>query len=329
MKRILVGFGILALGFVCTIPFAGCKKSTSAQWPDKPGPKVAVSFAPLYCFTVNVTGEHGTVKSVLSAQGPHHADSSVQERVLLEDADLFIHNGLGLDDSFVQKLKTGTSNRSLKVVNLGEQLEKDPKVHSQLLGPNGMSCCKPGEEGHAHDHDAHLWLSPVLAGEMIEEIRLAMSGFEPDRQAEYKRNAEAYRLKLKAIHDDGQKLLKDKTERAFVTTHGALQYFARDFGLTIAGHLQAVPGEEPSPAELKKLIETCVKERIRIIAVEPQYASHHSPVQLKKELEAAGIRDVAIVELDSLETATAAELTPDWYERKMRANLDVLSKVLR
>lgn len=327
MKRFLGCCGVLAT--LLAFAIAGCKKSTSAQWPEKSGPKVAVSFAPLYCFTAHVTGERGTVKSVLSTQGPHHADSSVQERVLLEDADLFIHNGLGLDDSFVEKLRKSTSNRKLQVVDLGAKLEDDPKIHSQLLGPNGMSCCKPGEEGHAHDHDPHLWLSPVLAGEMVEEIRLALSGFEPEQKEEYARNAAAYRAKLKAISDDGKTLLKDKKERSFVTTHGALQYFARDFSLTIAGFLQAVPGEEPSPAELKKLIETCVKDRIRIIAVEPQYASHQSPVQLKKELEAAGIRDVVIVELDSLETATAAELTPDWYERKMRANLDALAKVLR
>ena len=80
---------------------------------------------------------------------------------------------------------------------------------------------------------------------------------------------------------------------------------------------------------MKKLIEKCVKDKVRVIAVEPQYASHQSPKQLKAELEAAGVQDVVIVELDPLETATAAELTPDWYERKMRTNLENLAKVLK
>ncbi len=310
---------------------AGCKRTSTDQWPDKPGPKVAVSFAPLYCFTANVSGDRGTVRSVLSTQGPHHADTSVQERILLEEAAVFIFNGLGLDNNFAGKLKASTSNKRLKMIDLGAKLEADTDSHGLLLGSDGLSCCKPGEDdaGHVHNHDPHLWLSPVLAGKMVEDIGYVLSGVEPEYKELFHRNAVAYRIKLKAIHDDGKKLLKDKKERAFVTTHGSLQYFAKDFDLTIAGSLQATPGEEPNPADLKKLIEKCVKEKVRIIAVEPQYASHQSPKQLKAALEEAGIKDVAIVELDPLETATSAELSPDWYERKMRANLEALAKVLK
>ena len=326
MSRILTRSAIFAA--LVGLVFAGCKRTSTDQWPDKPGPKVAVSFAPLYCFTANVSGDRGTVRSVLSTQGPHHADTSVQERILLEEADVFIFNGLGLDDNFAKKLKAGTSNKSLKMVDLGAKLESDPDTHGLLLGNDG-SCCKPGEHDHAHNHDPHLWLSPVLAGKMVAEIPYALAGYDVDHKDVYHTNAAAYQVKLKAILDDGRKLLKDKKERAFVTTHGSLQYFAKDFDLKIAGSLQASPGEEPNPADLKKLIEKCVKEKVRIIAVEPQYASHQSPKQLKAALEEAGIKDVVIVELDPLETATSAELTPDWYERKMRANLENLAKVLK
>ena len=328
MSRLIISTALCAV--VLGVGFAGCKRTTNDQWPDKPGPKVAVSFAPLYCFTANVAGDRGTVKSVLSTQGPHHADASIQERILLEDADVFIFNGLGLDDTFAGKLKASSSNKKLKMVDLGAKLEADPDSHGLLLGNDG-TCCKPVEHdhGHAHNHDPHMWLSPVLAGKMVAEIPYALAGYEPEHKDVYHTNAAAYQVKLKAILDDGKKLLKDKKERAFVTTHGSLQYFARDFDLTIAGSLQATPGEEPNPVDLKKLIEKCVKEKVRVIAVEPQYASHQSPKQLKAELEAAGIKDVAIVELDPLETAAASELTPDWYERKMRANLEALAKVLK
>lgn len=317
----------LALAFGLTL--AGCKRTSTGQWPDTPGPKIAVSFAPLYCFTANVSGERGTVKSVLNTQGPHHADTSIQERILLEDADLFIFNGLGLDDGFAGKLKASTSNKKLKMVDLGAKLEADADTHGLLLGSDGCSCCKPGEGEKAHDHDPHLWLSPVLAGKMVNDILYVLRGAEPDQRELFDRNAAAYQIKLKSILDDGRAMLKGKKERAFVTTHGSLQYFARDFDLTIAGNLQAIPGQEPSLDDLRKLIEKCKKDNVRVIAVEPQYASHQSPKQLKAGLEAEGIRDVVIIELDPLETATAAELTPDWYEKKMRANLENLAKVLK
>ena len=35
------------------------------------------------------------------------------------------------------------------------------------------------------------------------------------------------------------------------------------------------------------------------------------------------------MEFDPLETVAPADLTPDWYERKMRENLENLKKVLR
>ncbi len=324
---------LLAPAFAISLALlvAGCKRTGGDQWPDKPGPKIAVSFAPLYCFVANVSGERGTVKSVLSTQGPHHADTSIQERIVLEEADLFIFNGLGLDDSFAGKLKASTSNRNLKMIDLGGKLEADRDTHGLLLGSDGCGCCKPGEDeaGHAHDHDPHIWLSPVLAGKMVDDIRFAMRGAEPEQKELFDRNAAAYQVKLKALLDDGKAMLKGKKERAFVTTHGSLQYFARDFDLTIAGSLQTVPGQEPSQADLRKLIEKCKKDGVRVIAVEPQYATHQSPLSLKAALEAEGLKDVAIVELDPLETAAAADLTPDWYERKMRANLEALAKVLK
>ena len=80
---------------------------------------------------------------------------------------------------------------------------------------------------------------------------------------------------------------------------------------------------------LPRLIELCLKEQITVIAVEPQYATHSSPRLLKEALESGGLKDVTIIEVDPLETATAAEMTPDWYEKKMRANLENLAKALK
>ena len=331
MNRRLLGscLWLLPLALLVGLAFAGCRPTAKGQWPDKPGPKVAVSFAPLYSFTANVTGERGNVKSVLSTQGPHHADTSIQERALLEEADLFVFNGLGLDDAFAEKLKSSTSNKKLKMLDLGKKLEDDKETHGLLLGPDGHGCEHEGHEHAHHDHDPHMWLSPVIAGKMVEEIRFALRGLEPDRKDEYDSNAAAYQAKLKALLDNGRAMLKGKTQRSFVTAHGSMQYFAKDFGLTIAGSLQARAGEEPSPTELKKLIEKCLKEKVTVIAVEPQYATHASPKLLKEALEAGGLKDVAIVEVDPLETVTPAEMTPDWYERKMRMNLENLAKVLK
>lgn len=316
-------FALLALAGA--IPFLGCGKPASAVWPASNGPRVAVSFPPLYCFAANVVGDFGTVKSVLTAQGPHHADTNVQERVILEEADLFFVNGLGLDDTLARSLAASTGNKKLKIIELGEKLP-----NSCLLESDG-SCCHH-EDGKAHDHgahDPHIWTSPIVAQKLVEEIRTAMRTANSSQAAAYDKNAAEYLAKLKQLTDDGKAMMKSKKEKNIITMHGSMNYFANAFGLTVVGVIQKTPGQEPNANDLKVLIAECVKNKVRVIAVEPQYGSQGAALEIKKELERSGIEGVVIVELDNMETATVAELNPQWYETKMRANLETLAKVLK
>jgi ABC-type Zn uptake system ZnuABC Zn-binding protein ZnuA len=322
---------MLRVAFTVSLAFlaAGCGPRPSNHWPaNAGGPRVAVSFPPLYCFAANVVGDAGTVKTVLSSQGPHHADTNVQERVILEEADLFLVNGLGLDDGLARSLAASTGNKNLKIVHLGDKLP-----HNLLLGSDG-SCCKHDEPGHAHDHDhgahdPHIWLSPIVARKLVEEIRSTMRAANSSQIAAYDRNAAEYLAKLNKLADDGKAMLKGKKERGIVTMHGSMNYFANAFDLVVVGTIQKAPGQDPNPEELKALIAECVKNKVRVVAVEPQYGSSGAPQRIREELQRAGIDGVSIVELDTLETALPAELNRDWYETKMRANLETLAKVLR
>jgi ABC-type Zn uptake system ZnuABC Zn-binding protein ZnuA len=322
--RIFAGALVALAG---TIPFLGCGRPASAVWPPSNGPRVAVSFPPLYCFAANVVGDYGTVKSVLTAQGPHHADTNVQERVILEEADLFLVNGLGLDDSLARGLAASTGNKRLKIIELGEKLPE-----SCLLESDGSCCVHEDGKDHNHGdhaHDPHIWTSPVVAQKLVEEIRTALRTANSSQAAAYDKNAAEYLAKLKKLTDDGKAMMKTKKDKNIVTMHGSMNYFANAFGLTVVGVIQKTPGQEPNDHDLKALIADCVKNKVRVIAVEPQYGSQGAALEIKKELLRSGIEGVEIVELDNMETATPAELNPDWYETKMRANLDVLAKVLK
>lgn len=79
---------------------------------------------------------------------------------------------------------------------------------------------------------------------------------------------------------------------------------------------------------MKQLIELCKKEKIRVIAVEPQYPRSTSAKTMLDELKKHGI-DAQFVEIDPLETCDEGLLNADLYETVMRANLDHLAKALR
>ena len=50
---------------------------------------------------------------------------------------------------------------------------------------------------------------------------------------------------------------------------------------------------------------------------------------LRKELIAKGVADPVLVEFDPLETVKPEDLKLDWYEKKMRENLDALAKAMK
>lgn len=317
------------LAALASIVVIGCVGKPDAAkdpiWPaDHKGPRVVVSFAPLYCFAVNVAGDDAVVRNVMTTTGPHDFNPTEREVKLVTQADLFLTMGLELDDRQAEMMKTGSGNDKLKIVALGN------------LVPAKMLCegyCNHQNHAHNHKHppDPHLWLSPDHSVQLVNLIRDELKAKDPAHAAGYDARAAAYVKKLEALKAEGVALLKDKKERRVVTFHDSLAYFEKSFDVEIRGVLTVKPGQEPDAKQMKSLISVCGDENkpTRVIAVEPQYSTSTSGETLKKELTAKGVKDVVLVEFDTLETVKPDDLTPDWYERKMRANLKALADALK
>ena len=304
----------------------GCGGAKDDGWPsDKTGPKVVVSFAPLYSFAVNVAGDDAVVRNMLTTSGPHSFQPTDKEALLLSRADLFFINGLGLEGNKPEMLKNSSGNPNLKVVDLGSRIPKD-----QLL----MGSCNHGDADHVdHEHgmDAHVWLSPDYAVMQVEGIRDALKEADPAHAANYDRRAAEYIAKLQNLKADGVAAFKDKKDRNLVTFHDSMTYFAKTFDLNIVGVVQKNPGTEPNDQHLKELIGLCADEKkpIRVITVEPQFGSSRSAHQVVEELRNQKVPDPRLVEFDPLETALQKDLTTGWYEARMRANIEALAKAMR
>lgn len=166
---------------------------------------------------------------------------------------------------------------------------------------------------------------------MVEVIRDELVRANPPRKDAYEKRAAEYVARLDRLLQEGQNLLKDKKERLLVTNHDSLHYFAKSFGLEVAGVIQVQAGSDPSSATFKTLVEMCQKRKVRVIATEPQFKQRSAAQTLVQTLkDRAGLEAVAI-ELDPLETATSDEALhdPQWYEERMRANLKTLAEALR
>jgi zinc transport system substrate-binding protein len=320
----------LLLGLVpmiALVAFPGCGGGDPVWDANRPGPKVVVSFAPLYCLAANVAGPDAHVKNVMTTTGPHDFNPTDNDARLLAKADLLLINGLELDNALAETLKRGSGNRNLAILDLGKSIPE-----SQLLQGECHHDHHGHDKPHSHGIDPHVWLSPEMAVLMTQAIRDKLIEMDPSHADGYQQRAADYIAKLQSLHADGKAMLKDKKDRKVVTFHEALNYFARSFDLKIAGVVQKKPGVEPNVDEIRELVKMCEKEQVRLIAVEPQYGRDSSAKAILDELrrsKTANLADAALVELDPLETVSPSALSPDWYEKKLRSNLEALRDAMK
>jgi zinc transport system substrate-binding protein len=320
------GLTVTGLGGLCSVMLlaAGCSGGPDG-WSEKPGPRVLAYFPPIYSLAAGVAGDDAQVTSLLSNKGPHDYEPKASDARRLHRADLFLTIGLGLDDSVATKLSETCGNPKLKVVELGEKLPKE------LLREGTCTCGHEHEKTDDHDHgyDPHVWMGIPEAIIMVDMIRGELSSLDSVHADGYKKRAEALTSRLNALQAEGKALLETKKEKArLLTYHDSLHYFARSFGIEIVDAIE-LPGRDPSGKRLNQLVEICKSKDVRLIAVEPQYPSNTSAQAILRELKLKGVADPAFVEIDPLETADQADLTPDFYERHMRSNLQNLAKALK
>jgi ABC-type Zn uptake system ZnuABC Zn-binding protein ZnuA len=306
---------LLIVAALSTLP--GCTKVPD-PWPEKPGPKVLAAFAPIQCFALNVAGDDASLLCAKSNSGAHDSEVLAHQKVAVARADLFLINGLGLDDTFASKLSRSARNRSMRIIKLGDSIPADQ------LREGGCDCDDPS---HHHDHghyDPHVWLGIPQAIKMVERIRDVLKEADAPHSAGYDSRAAAYIAKLEQLQKDGKAAFAEKKNRKLLTFHDSLRYFAKSFDVEIADSIQIAPGVEVNPQRTAKLIELCKEKDVRVIAIEPQFDASNSAGPIARALKG----QVELVTVDPLETAKPDEMNADWYERKMRENFRVLAEKL-
>ncbi len=319
---------------VAALGVAGCGREAPV-WEENDKLRIVVSFPPLYSFVTAVAGEDAQVKCLLTNEGPHDYEFKPQDVLLLRKANLFVTNGLGLDDHFTTKMKNACGNPELKHLSVGKCIPKDQ------LRPMNEHDKHDDQHGHEHgEYDPHFWLGFPEAIRMVECIRdeLKKVNRVDEKQAKaYDQRAAEYIEKLKQLHKEGQQALdsaakKSKKNKKLITFHDSMHYFAEALGLTVVASIQEQPDAEIPSGRLAELARLCRKEEVRIMAVEPQYRDRQPAAEALKDRLKTSVKDPQIIVLDPLETAERKELEeqgPNWYLRKMRENIDQLVESLK
>ena len=120
--------------------------------------------------------------------------------------------------------------------------------------------------------DPHWWQDPRNAIAAVAELRDALIAADPAGAAGYRRRADAYAKRLerldRAVVACIGKVPAD--ERTLVTTHDALGYFARRYGIRVVGAVipSLTTAAQPSAGEVSRLVDTIRRERVKAVFAE-------------------------------------------------------------
>jgi len=262
--------------------------------------KIITSFYPMYIAALNIVDGVNDVELTNLTKPTtgclHDYQLSPQEMVTIENSDVFIANGAGME-SFMDKV-IGTYP-SLKVIYASNNIEL-------IKDASGTD-------------NAHVWVSISKHIEQVENIRDQLCIIDSKNLGKYTSNANEYIAKLQVQLDKMKSDLSNTTRKDIITFHEAFPYFAKEFNLNIVSVIEREPGTEPSPQELANAIKIVKEAGVQVLFAEPQYSKSAADI----------IASETGAKVYMLDPAVTGDLTKNSYIDIMDKNLQVLQEALK
>jgi len=125
------------------------------------------------------------------------------------------------------------------------------------------------DDSHEHGVDPHTWSSPKAVRLIVQNMYQSLIEIDPENKERYAGNLQGLLDHIDVIDREITQILQNSSQKAFIIYHPALTYFARDYGLT--QYSIEAGGKEPSPEQLKTLIETAKEKGIKTVFVQQEF----------------------------------------------------------
>ena len=289
---------LLSLVLVLTL-LPGCSATESFS-------QIAATTLPVYEFTSRLCeGTDITVTRLVteSVSCLHDYSLNVSQVKAAESAEVIVISGAGLEEFMEDILHDAEclidASQSISLLECEEESGHD---HGH------------GHEGHNHEVDSHIWLSPKNAHTMALNICNGLTQQYPQYAEIFTSNFIELSAQLDAIQVYGEQQLANLSCRELITFHDGFGYFADSFDLTILRAIEEESGSEASAAELIELIEEVEHHNLPAIFTETSGSASAASV-ISRETGAA---------IHTLDMAMAG----DSYCDAMYHNIDTLKEAL-
>jgi ABC-type Zn uptake system ZnuABC Zn-binding protein ZnuA len=241
--------------FLLTLFFTACGRQEDKTLPVKAEKKlnVVTTVAPITSIVENIGGDKIRLTGIIPEGINSHTFEPVPSDVkILAAADLLIVNGLDLEIPTL-KLARANMKKEAAVLLLGDKTITEKEYIYDFSFPR--------DHGHPNPH---LWLNPQHAMRYAILVKDELVRLDPENKSAYEQNAATLLKRLEDLDRAIQEAVETIPEgnRRLLTYHDSWPYFARRYGFKIIGAVQPSDFSDPSPKEVKRLIDQLRKEKV-------------------------------------------------------------------
>lgn len=234
---------------------------------------ISVTIEPQRYFAEKIAGDLFQIYCVTPAgQSPETYDPTPQQMVQISQSQAYFRIGeIGFEQAWMKNLQS--QNPDMAVFDLSEGMElikTEEEAH---------------EEGEAHHHhhgsvDPHIWTSISGARVIAQNTYQALVKLDPENQEAYQAGYQRLLEEIDSTEAEMKPLLQPLAGTAFIIYHPTLTYFAREFGLQQL--CIELDGKEPSPAQLKQLLETATQSGAKVVFVQQEFDQKNAELIAKE-----------------------------------------------
>ncbi len=241
----------IAIGLVgCSAP-----SNPNAQTEKGNRPLVIATHSILCDLTKQIAANTVDLKCLVQAGAdPHVYQATPEDRKAIEQAKLILYGGYNFEPSLIRLIQA-TSNPAPKV------------AVDEIAVPNPEKL----EEDGGTVTDPHVWHNAQNGIQMAKVISDRLSQLQPEQAKIYAENTQKITSELTQIDTwiKSQIATIPPESRQLVTTHDALGYYSKAYGIPVIGALEGISTDEaPTAARVSALVKDIKKAKVPTIFAE-------------------------------------------------------------
>ena len=236
--------------------------------------KVVTTIKPIHSLVAGVMDGLGSPSLIVDgSNSPHNFSLKPSHAKMIEDAEIIFWVGEDLETFMIKPLES-IANNATKVSFMDlDSIIKLKFKEENILEVEGYDDDHDDHDDHYKhadgEFDAHIWLDPKNAIEIVNEIAKTLSLKDPNKKNVYYSNAEKLNHSLNELIEKIN-LSINKNAR-FIVFHDAYQYFEKRFDVSSAGALILNEEALPSAKKVSEIHKIIKKQNINCIISEPQF----------------------------------------------------------